>query len=121
MTCFEYSADKINQMIDDNKLNKVCMRGVYDDLQKLKPLIEKVYDDYVFYLSYWKSDAPYHGWLWREDDGRMKNQATITSSSGLESIIINIFLFIFSFTVKRFNITHFSTSCQANAKIFDNW
>ena len=78
MTSFEYSADKINQMIDDDKLNKVCMRGVYDDLQKLKPLIEKVYDDYVFYLSYWKSDAPYHGWLWREDDGRMKNQATIT-------------------------------------------
>lgn len=78
MNDFKYSADRINQMIDDNKLNQVCMQGVYKDLQNLKPLIEKFYDDYIFYLSYWENDAPYHGWIWSEDDGRMENQATIT-------------------------------------------
>ena len=54
------------------------MQGVYRDLQKLKPVIEKIYDDYIFYLNYWKNDAPYHGWLWDEDDGRLENQAKIT-------------------------------------------
>lgn len=78
MNDFKYSADRINQMIDDNKLNQVCMQGVYKDLQNLKPLIEKFYDDYIFYLSYWENDAPYHGWIWSEDDGRMENQAAIT-------------------------------------------
>lgn len=78
MNDFKYSADRINQMIDDNKLNQVCMQGVYKDLQNLKPLIEKFYDDYIFYLSYWENDAPYHGWIWSEDDGRMENQAVIT-------------------------------------------
>ena len=78
MSDFKYSADSINQMIDNNKLNQVCMQGVYKDLQKLKPLIEKFYDDYIFYLDYWINDASYHGWDWSEDDGRMENQATIT-------------------------------------------
>ena len=78
MSDFKYSADSINQMIDNNKLNHVCMSGVYRDLQKLKSLIEKFYDDYIFYLNYWKNDAPYHGWLWDEDDGRLENQAKIT-------------------------------------------
>ena len=54
------------------------MQGVYRDLQKLKPLIEKFYDDYIFYLSYWESEAPYHSWDWSEDDGRLENQAKIT-------------------------------------------
>ena len=78
MSDFKYSADSINQIIDNNKLNQVCMQGVYRDLQKLKPVIEKIYDDYIFYLNYWKNDAPYHGWLWDEDDGRLENQAKIT-------------------------------------------
>ena len=78
MNKFEYSADSINQIIDDDKLNQVCMQGVYRDLQKLKPLIEKFYDDYIFYLSYWENEAPYHGWDWSEDDGRLENQAKIT-------------------------------------------
>ena len=78
MNKFKYSADSINQIIDDNELNQVCMQGVYRDLQKLKPLIEKFYDDYIFYLSYWESEAPYHGCDWSEDDGRLENQAKIT-------------------------------------------
>lgn len=41
MSDFKYSADSINQMIDNNKLNHVCMSGVYRDLQKLKLLTEK--------------------------------------------------------------------------------
>ena len=33
MSDFKYSADSINQMIDNNKLNHVCMSGVYRDLR----------------------------------------------------------------------------------------
>ena len=78
MTSFTYSADKINKMIDDNGYKPATMTGVRDDLLDLKPIIEKLYDDKIFYLNYWENDAPYHGWVWSEDDGRMKNQAVIT-------------------------------------------
>lgn len=64
MSNFKYSSDKINEIIDDNKLGKVCMQGVYRDLQKLKPIIEKIYDDNISYLSYWEDDSGYHGWDW---------------------------------------------------------
>lgn len=71
-------ADRINGMIDEYKLQKVCMQGSYKDLERLKPIIEKLYDDHIFYLSYWKCDSPYFGWEWDKDDGNMKNQALIT-------------------------------------------
>ena len=78
MSDFKYSADSINQIIENNKLNQVCMQGVYRDLQKLKPVIEKNYDKNIYYKKKRKNDAPYHGWLWDEDDGRLENQAKIT-------------------------------------------
>lgn len=78
MSDFKYSSEEINQMIEDNGLQKVCMQGVYNDLQKLKPVIEEIYDKHIFYLSYWKNECGYHGWDWNEDDGKMKNQAEIT-------------------------------------------
>ena len=37
---FRYSKDKINQVIQESGLQKVAMKGVYCDLQKLKPIIE---------------------------------------------------------------------------------
>lgn len=71
-------ADRINKMIDNDSLKKVCMQGCYNDLKRLKPIIEKLYDEHIFYLSYWKSDCPYFGWEWGKDGGSMKNQAIIT-------------------------------------------
>lgn len=78
MSDFKYSADKINKMIEESGLQKVCMQGCHNDLEKLKPIIEKLYDEHIFYLSYWKSDCPYFGWDWSKDNGTMKNQADIT-------------------------------------------
>lgn len=40
MSKFKYSAEEINQMIEDVGLKKVCMHGVHRDLEKLKPVIE---------------------------------------------------------------------------------
>ena len=71
-----YSKDKINQMIQDSSLQKVSMMGVYQDLQKLKLIIEELYDKHIFYLSYWESDAPYFGWDASND--KYKNMAAIT-------------------------------------------
>ena len=80
MSKFNYSADKINKIIEKNDLQKVCMQGCYDDLKKLKPIIEELYDKHIFYLSYWKSECPYFGWDWSKDDGTLKNQENITNS-----------------------------------------
>jgi hypothetical protein len=59
---FNYSKDEINNYITKNNIKKVAMLGVYKDLEKLKPIIEKLYTDNIFYLSYWLNDAPYHCW-----------------------------------------------------------
>ena len=56
------------------------MRGVYEDLAMLKPIIEKTYTDIVFASSMWESECAYHGWDWSKDDGKMKSMATITDS-----------------------------------------
>lgn len=75
---FKYSQNTINKMMDDFGYDKACMNGVYKDLEKLKKAIEDFYDEYIFYLSYWKSECGWHGWEWSKDDGRMKNMADIT-------------------------------------------
>lgn len=65
MTKFIYSKDSINAMIDQacaKGMGKATMRGVYRDLQRLKPIIEKFYDENIFYLSFFASDAPFMGW-----------------------------------------------------------
>ena len=87
-------ADRINGMIDDYALQKVCMQGCYNDLEKLKPIIEKLYDEHIFYLSYWKSDCPYFGWDWSKDNGSMKNQADITD--GITHRIEEVYALILS-------------------------
>lgn len=78
MSNFIYSADTINKMIEDSGCKKATMKGVHDDLIRLKPLIENFYDKYIFYISYWKDDCPFHGWEWSKDDGTMTNMAKIT-------------------------------------------
>lgn len=75
---FEYSSSTINKLIEQYNLKSVAMLGVRGDLVRLKENIEKFYNDYVFYLSYWESEAPFHGWEWSKDDGTMKNMAEIT-------------------------------------------
>ena len=78
MNSFIYSADTINKMIKDSGCKKATMKGVHDDLARLKPLVENFYDKHIFYLSYWKNDGPFHGWEWSKDDGTMANMAKIT-------------------------------------------
>ena len=78
MSDFEYSAKKINRLIEEYNLSPVVMGGVHDDLKKLKPIVEKIYDEHIFNLSYWENECPYHGWDWSKDNGKMKNMAIIT-------------------------------------------
>lgn len=59
----KYSKDIIkDRQKEYSKYNKAAMEGVYKDLQHLKPLIENFYDEYIFYLDYWRSECGYHGW-----------------------------------------------------------
>lgn len=50
MNTFGYSAEKINEIIKNNDLKKVCMKGVDKDLRKLKPVIEKYMMSIFFIL-----------------------------------------------------------------------
>lgn len=92
MSKFKYSAEKINQMIEDGGLKKVCMHGVHRDLEKLKSVIEQLYDDSIFYIDYWVSECPYHGWEWSEDDGALQSQKDITE--GIRQKFIEIYALI---------------------------
>lgn len=82
MSNFYYSKDEINNLIteyNNNNIGKVCMEGVKRDLEELKPIIENIYDENIFYLDYWSSECAYHGWDWSKDDGTMASQHKITS------------------------------------------
>lgn len=72
---------RIQEFIDkekqQNNLRRAAMNGVIADLRKLKPIIEDLYDDEIFYLDYWETDCVYHGWDWSEDDGTMKSMSYI--------------------------------------------
>lgn len=78
MNSFAYCAKQVNKLIDDNEYKKATMKCVYDDLIKLKPVIESVFDEHIFFLDYWRCDCGYHGWDWTKDDGTMKNMENIT-------------------------------------------
>ena len=69
MNDFIYSKDKINAMIDEylkKGMKRAEMAGVHDDLVRLKAVIEKIYEEDIFYLSYFSTDAPYMGWTGKE-------------------------------------------------------
>lgn len=105
MSNFKYSAEKINKMIEENGLQKVCFQGCYDDLSELKPIIEKMYDDYVFNIDYWTSECGYHGWDWSKDDGGLKSQKDITK--GIRQKFIEIYALI---------LTGLGEKCEENKR-----
>lgn len=94
MSNFKYSAEKINKLIEEYNLSPARMYGVYNDLNKLKPVIEKIYDEHIFWLSYWKGECGFHGWDWSEDNGRMKDMAIITD--GITEKFLEIYALILS-------------------------
>lgn len=75
---FKYSYEKIGEFMDKNKMQKVDLFGIDHNLQKIKQKIEEIYNEEIFYLSYWKDECVYHGWSWAKDDGTMENAAKIT-------------------------------------------
>ena len=61
----------------EHRLGKAAMKGVLGDLESLKPIIENLYDEKIFYLDYWETDCPYHGWDWKKDEDVLKNMSYI--------------------------------------------
>lgn len=81
MSRFKYSIESINAMIEQNLvkgMGKATMYGVYNDLKMLKPIIEKIYDENIFYLSYFASDAPFMGWTCEQIHSMLKITNGIT-------------------------------------------
>ena len=78
---FQFSAEEIKALIDickESGIKPVAMRGVHTDLQTLKPVIEKMYDEHIFYLSYFACDASYMGWTREEINEMLKITDGIT-------------------------------------------
>lgn len=101
-TSFKYSAKKINDLINHFGTHKAIMQGVYSDCEKLRSVIEKLYDEYIFYLSYWKSECGFHGWDWSEDNGEMRNMAIITD--GITDRFLEIYALILSGLGLKFEV-----------------
>lgn len=77
-----YVKEQIDEFIRKEKaehpnLQPAIMDGVVGDLQRLKPIIERLYDENIFYMSYWEDECPFHGWKWSKDDGTMSSMAYI--------------------------------------------
>ena len=79
-------------MIEDNDKHPATMTGVHDDLLDPKPIIEKLYDDKIFYLNYWKSECVWHGWDWSKDGETMANMDKITT--GITDKFLEIYAMI---------------------------
>lgn len=94
MSDFKYSSSEINKMIEESGLQEVCMQGCHNDLEKLKPIIEKLYDEHIFYIDYWVSECMYHGWDWSKDSGKLKSQKDITE--GIRRKFMEIYALILS-------------------------
>lgn len=58
------------------KYKKATMAAVYKDLEKLKEDMVELYDKRLFWLDYFKSDAPYMGWDPNSTD--YKNMVNLT-------------------------------------------
>ena len=92
MSNFKYNKEKINEIIKKFDLSPVVMLGVRKDLEKLKPLIETLYDNNISYLDYWINECAYHGWDWSEDNKRLENQVKITE--GIKQRFLEIYALI---------------------------
>lgn len=79
MNDFKYSSDKINAMIAANNadgMGKATMVGVINDLKKLKPILENLYDENIFNLSYWRDECGFHGWDTQSDTVKSMERIT---------------------------------------------
>jgi len=74
----KFNEEEIQDYIIKNDIKKVNMEGVFNNLTRLKPIIEKIYDENIFYLSYWETDAPYFGLDLKSDN--CKNMMKITDN-----------------------------------------
>lgn len=86
MSNFDYSKKEINAMIqeyNDNGIGRAAMVGVLESLRTLKPKLEQLYDEQVFYMSYWRGECGFHGWDVQSD--AVKSMETITD--GIEECI----------------------------------
>lgn len=60
-TQYESTRKRLLDTMNELDINKVGMKGFHDDLLKLTPEVESLFDKY-FYLGMSLDDAPYHGW-----------------------------------------------------------
>lgn len=73
----EHIVKNIKKEKAERKLCPAIMEGVKKDLENLKPIIQRLYDENIFYLSYWESECPFHGWDWSKDNGSMSSMAYV--------------------------------------------
>lgn len=70
--------EKIKEFIKQDDSQKVAMLGVKNDLEKLEKVLLKMYEDNIYNLTRFISDAGYMGWDYNTD--KFQNMVKITNS-----------------------------------------
>ena len=71
-----YNED-IKKFIEDDNSQKVRLLGLYNDLEKLKKELLKIYDKNIYHLGHSLSDIDYMGWDYNSIP--VKNMIKITT------------------------------------------
>lgn len=82
--------DNIKQFIQEDKSEKVAMAGVKEDLEKLEKILLNMYAERIEYLTYFISEAGYHGWDYNTD--KFKNMVHITKS--IEEYFLKMYVLV---------------------------
>lgn len=74
----------------NSKYTKATMQCVYNDLEKLREASVKFHKDYIFWLNYYKADAPYMGWS--IEDPEYQNMCNLTKE--IETLFLKMYILV---------------------------
>lgn len=73
---------------EETNYTKATMKTVYEDLEKLRDASVKFYNDYIYWLNYYKADAPYFGWT--NDNPEYVNMCEMTKE--IQTLFLKMYI-----------------------------
>lgn len=82
--------DRAIDFAKNENYDKAAMEGVWKDLEKLREQLLDLYYPLVFYLNYYKADAPFLGW--KVSDPSYQNMMKITED--INTLFLQIWVIV---------------------------
>lgn len=76
ITLYETDNEDLKEFIKNTPYKPVVMLGVKNDLQRIKDEFIKLYNPLINYLTYFISEAGYHGWDYQDE--KFQNMVNLT-------------------------------------------